>query len=142
MYTVVIEDNRDGFCEVVAEFDTHYEATAYIEKKVVQYLGNNYSAFIEYSEADSDYGYEYHNDYAASRCGWYDDEDPIYDYYGEVEEQRYWDRVFATPQSMVDHYFPNWYPSSALVDAKNFWYLGILRTLGGNHALHQSRSPQ
>lgn len=144
MYIIAIEDNRDGHCEVVAKFDNYTEAVIYFEDKVVPYLFPNFKAFIEKDES-YEYGYNQsgYNDYDENRCGWYDDEDPIYDYYGEVEERLYWDRIFATPKSMVNHYLSGCYlVPSGLVDSKNLWYLGILRNLTFGEetdALHQAR---
>jgi len=135
MYSVVIEDAKNFSSYTVDKFVSYREAENHVKLKIIPYMNNFESVFIDYDEYDDEYaGKSWDltpkvND-PWSRFGW-NDNDPVDDYYRESEELRYLDQIFESPQSMVSHYFPKLCSYSVSVDAKNFWHMGVLRNLSG-----------
>lgn len=75
-------------------------------------------------------------------------DDPIEDYWSEVEEKRHLERVFESTESIVRNYLPWGFLSAdqkrkePLVLTRNCWYIGvskILSPIGDDCALYQER---
>lgn len=123
---IVVDAFRDGETVVTIERDEVY----------IDYKKYDYTRY--------EYDYNYKRNYGASDVMY----DPIEDYWDEVEEKRYYDRIFADTQSMLRNYLP-WAISlenrkEPLVLTRNKWYIGvskILLSIGDDRALYQKRSP-